>query len=88
MSCEHFDPASPGSYGTGRALVWIVFPSEGDAQRIEYDSAANRVRFVGDAHLRMLKGSTVTDTAEASLITYDTALSRARHPDQIIRAKA
>jgi len=47
--------------------------SEGDAQRIEYDSAANRVRFVGDAHLRMLKGSTVTDTAEASLITYDTA---------------
>ena len=47
--------------------------SEGDAQKIEYDSAANRVRFVGAAHLRMLKGSAVTDTASAALITYDTA---------------
>lgn len=47
--------------------------SEGDAQRIEYDSAANRVRFIGDAHLRMLRGDTVTDTAAAALITYDTA---------------
>ena len=47
--------------------------SEGDAQRIEYDSAANRVRFVGAAHLRMLKGTVVTDQANAALITYDTA---------------
>jgi lipopolysaccharide export system protein LptA len=47
--------------------------SEGDATRIEYDSAGNRVRFVGAAHLRMLKGTTVTDTASAPLITYDTA---------------
>ena len=47
--------------------------SEGDAKRIEYDSAANRVRFVGDAHLRMLKGTVVTDQANATLITYDTA---------------
>ena len=47
--------------------------SEGDAQKIEYDSAANRVRFVGAAHLRMLKGAAVTDTASAALITYDTA---------------
>ncbi len=47
--------------------------SEGDAQKIEYDSAANRVRFVGAAHLRMLKGSAVTDQANAALITYDTA---------------
>lgn len=47
--------------------------SEGDAQRIEYDSAANRVRFVGAAHLRMLKGAVVTDQASAALITYDTA---------------
>ena len=47
--------------------------SEGDAARIEYDSAANRVRFIGDAHLRMLRGDTVTDTASAALITYDTA---------------
>jgi lipopolysaccharide export system protein LptA len=47
--------------------------SEGDAQKIEYDSAANRVRFVGAAHLRMLKGVAVTDQANAALITYDTA---------------
>ena len=47
--------------------------SEGDATRIEYDSAANRVRFVGAAHLRMLKGPVVTDQANAALITYDTA---------------
>ncbi len=47
--------------------------SEGDASKIEYDSAANRVRFVGAAHLRMLRGTTVTDQASAALITYDTA---------------
>ena len=47
--------------------------SEGDAAKIEYDSAANRVRFVGAAHLRMLRGTTVTDQANAALITYDTA---------------
>jgi lipopolysaccharide export system protein LptA len=47
--------------------------SEGEAQKIEYDSAANRVQFVGSAHLRMLKGSTVTDQANSELITYDTA---------------
>jgi lipopolysaccharide export system protein LptA len=45
--------------------------SEGDAARIEYDSAAGRVRFVGAAHLRMLKGTVVTDQANAALITYD-----------------
>ena len=47
--------------------------SEGEAQRIEYDSAMSRVRFVGTAHLRVLKGATVTDQADAGLITYDTA---------------
>lgn len=47
--------------------------SEGEAERIEYDSAANRVRFIGKAHLKMLKGTIVTDQATAALITYDTA---------------
>ena len=47
--------------------------SEGEATRIEYDSAANRVRFIGNARLRMLHGTTVTDQASAALITYDTA---------------
>ena len=31
------------------------------------------MRFVGAAHLRMLKGTVVTDQASAALITYDTA---------------
>jgi len=47
--------------------------SEGEAQKIEYDSAANRVRFIGEAQLRMLKGTVITDRASAALITYDTA---------------
>jgi lipopolysaccharide export system protein LptA len=47
--------------------------SEGEAQKIEYDSAANRVRFIGAAHLRMLQGAAVTNQASAPLITYDTA---------------
>ena len=47
--------------------------SEGEADRIEYDSSANRVRFIGNAHLRMLRGSVVTDQATAANITYDTA---------------
>ena len=47
--------------------------SEGEATKIEYDSAANRVRFIGAAHLRMLRGTVVTDQASAALITYDTA---------------
>ncbi len=47
--------------------------SEGEAQRIEYDSAASRVRFIGNARIRMLHGATVTDQATAALITYDTA---------------
>ncbi|MGN6525322.1 MAG: lipopolysaccharide transport periplasmic protein LptA [Burkholderiaceae bacterium] len=47
--------------------------SEGEADKIRYDSAANRVYFDGNAHLRMLRGTTVTDQATASLITYDTA---------------
>ncbi len=52
--------------------------SEGDATRIEYDSAGNRVRFIGNAHLRMLKGTVVTDHASSPLITYDTATETAK----------
>ena len=48
--------------------------TEGEAQRIEYDSEANRVRFVGDAHLRVLHGDQVTDEGRAAVISYDTQL--------------
>jgi lipopolysaccharide export system protein LptA len=44
---------------------------EGDASRIEYDGVANRIRFVGDAHLRILHGTTVTESENAATITYD-----------------
>jgi len=46
--------------------------TEGEAQRIEYDSAANRVRFIGMAHLRLLRGTALTDEARSAVITYDT----------------
>ena len=61
--------------------------SEGDATRIEYDSAANRVRFVGAAHLRMLKGTVVTDQANAALITYDTATETIKLPARARRRR-
>ncbi len=64
-------PAKPATFRQKRDAVDEY--SEGEAQKIEYDSAANRVRFVGDAHLRWLKGTVVTDQANSALITYDTA---------------
>jgi lipopolysaccharide export system protein LptA len=64
-------PAKPATFRQKRDGVDEF--SEGEADRIEYDSAANRVRFVGAAHLRMLQGTTVTDQANSELITYDTA---------------
>jgi len=64
-------PSKPATFRQKRDAVDEY--SEGEAQKIEYDSAASRVRFVGDAHLRWLKGSVVTDQANSALITYDTA---------------
>jgi len=46
--------------------------TEGEALRVEYDSAANKVRFIGAAHLRLLRGKEVTDEARAAIIVYDT----------------
>ena len=48
--------------------------TEGEAQRIEYDSEANRVRFVGSAHLKVLRNDQVTDEGRAAVISYDTQL--------------
>ncbi len=45
--------------------------SEGTASRIEYDGDLKRIRFVGDAHLRFLHGTVVTDSVSAPVITYD-----------------
>jgi len=44
---------------------------EGEAQRIEYDSQADTVRFIGSAVLRRYKGTQVNDETSGSLITYN-----------------
>ena len=47
--------------------------SEGQADRVEYDSVANEVRLIGAASLRNLDGTTVTQSVAGDTITYDTA---------------
>lgn len=44
---------------------------EGTAQRIEYDSKADTVRFVGDAVLKRFKGSQLNDETTGSVIVYN-----------------
>ena len=44
---------------------------EGEAERVEYDGAAEKVRFVGNAKLRQVHPSGPPDEANAAVITYD-----------------
>ena len=44
---------------------------EGRADRIEYDSRGDVVRFVGNAQVRRLRGATPADEINGSVITYD-----------------
>ena len=44
---------------------------EGTAQRIEYDSKADSVRFVGDAVLKRFKGTQLNDETTGSVIVYN-----------------
>jgi lipopolysaccharide export system protein LptA len=44
---------------------------EGYADRIEYDSRGDVVRFVGNAQVRRLRGATPADEVTGSVITYD-----------------
>jgi lipopolysaccharide export system protein LptA len=44
---------------------------EGSAERIEYDSHGEVVRFAGNAQVRRLRGGTPADEISGSLITYD-----------------
>lgn len=44
---------------------------EGSAERIEYDGKLDTVRFIGDAVVRRLRGSTVADEVAGAVITYD-----------------
>jgi lipopolysaccharide export system protein LptA len=44
---------------------------EGEAESIEYDGKADRIRFIRRAEMRRLRGSTVSDELSGNLITYD-----------------
>jgi lipopolysaccharide export system protein LptA len=44
---------------------------EGEAERIEYDGKADRVKFINRAELRRFRGATLADEITGSLITYD-----------------
>jgi lipopolysaccharide export system protein LptA len=44
---------------------------EGEAERIEYDSRADTVRFVNRAVIRRYRGATLADETAGNLITYD-----------------
>jgi len=44
---------------------------EGSAERIEYDSRGDVVRFAGGAHVRRLRAGTPADEITGNLITYD-----------------
>lgn len=44
---------------------------EGEAQTIEYDGKLDRVKFIGRAEMRRLRGAQVNDEVSGSLITYD-----------------
>jgi lipopolysaccharide export system protein LptA len=44
---------------------------EGSAERIEYDSRGDVVRFSGNAQVRRLRGSAVADEITGSVISYD-----------------
>jgi len=46
--------------------------SDGQAERVEYDSVANEVRLIGAATLRNLSGNLVTQSVAGPVITYDT----------------
>lgn len=44
---------------------------EGSAERIEYDSRGDVVRFTGNAQVRRLRGATPADEISGAVITYD-----------------
>ena len=44
---------------------------EGQADRLEYDGRGDVIRFVGNAQVRRLRGSSAADEVSGALITYD-----------------
>lgn len=44
---------------------------EAEAEQMVYDGGAERVRFIGAAHMKVLRAGVLTDEASAAVITYD-----------------
>lgn len=59
----------PGSFRQKREGVDETV--EGQADRIEYESRTETVRFIGQAQLRRLRGARVNDEVTGSVITYN-----------------
>ncbi len=64
-------PGRPASFRQKRDGVDEFI--EGEAERIEYDSRADTVRFVNRAVIRRYRGATLADETAGNLITYDNA---------------
>jgi lipopolysaccharide export system protein LptA len=44
---------------------------EGEGETIEYDGRADKVKFIGRAEMRRLRGSTLADETSGAVIVYD-----------------
>jgi lipopolysaccharide export system protein LptA len=44
---------------------------EGEGETIEYDGRADKVKFIGRAEMRRLRGSSIADETSGAVITYD-----------------
>jgi lipopolysaccharide export system protein LptA len=62
-------PGRPASFRQKRDRVDEYV--DATAERIEYDSRSDQIRFVGDARSRRMVGNVVADEATAQTITYD-----------------
>ena len=62
-------PGKPASFRQKREGVDETI--EGSAERIEYDSRGDLVRFSGNAQVRRLRGTTPADEVTGAVITYD-----------------
>jgi lipopolysaccharide export system protein LptA len=65
---------SPGQHAVFRQKrdapdEWI----EGDAERLEYDGKSDVIRFITNATVKRLRGSTSADEITGNLVTYDSA---------------
>ncbi len=62
-------PGKPATFRQKRDGVdeWI----EGEAERLEYDGKTDTIRFVTNAAVRRLRGSTVADEIAGNVVSYD-----------------